>query len=81
MESFTPDHVAVVSLWAEDVPALVHFYRDVVGLPLLADHDHWPAFRLGHGLHLVIVEGQPAFAREPGESRFPVLAFTVQDLT
>jgi hypothetical protein len=39
-----------------------------------------PAFRLGHGLHLAIVEGQPAFAHEPGGSRFPVLAFAVQDL-
>jgi hypothetical protein len=35
---------------------------------------------LGHGLHLVIIEGQPAFAREPGGSRFPVLAFAVKDL-
>jgi hypothetical protein len=26
------------------------------------------------------VEGQPAFAREPGGSRFPALAFAVKDL-
>jgi catechol 2,3-dioxygenase-like lactoylglutathione lyase family enzyme len=80
MPSFTPEHIAVVSLWAKDVPALVHFYQDVVGLPLLAHHDHLPAFDLGHGLCLVIIHGQPAFALEPGGSRFPVLAFAVKDL-
>jgi catechol 2,3-dioxygenase-like lactoylglutathione lyase family enzyme len=80
MSSFTPDRLAVVSLPAGDVPALIHFYRDVLGLPLLAHHDHLPAFDLGHGCHLVIVEGQPALARGPGGSRFPALAFAVQDL-
>lgn len=80
MSSFAPDHLAVVSLWAEDVPTVVHFYRDVVGLRLLAHHHHPPAFALGHGCHLAIVEGQPAFGREPGGSRFPALAFAVEDL-
>ena len=47
MPPFTPDHLAVVSLWAEDLPALAHFYRDVVGLPLVAHHDHLP--RPGYG--------------------------------
>jgi catechol-2,3-dioxygenase len=80
MSSFTPDHVAVVSLWAENVPVLAHFYRDVVGLPLLGHHGHRPHFDLGHGLYLVIVEGQPAPAQEPGGSRFPALAFAVTNL-
>jgi catechol 2,3-dioxygenase-like lactoylglutathione lyase family enzyme len=80
MASFTPDHLAVVALWAGDVPATAHFYRDVVGLPLVAGHGPMPAFRLGHGLHLAIVQGQPTVAREPGGSRFPVLAFAVPDL-
>jgi catechol 2,3-dioxygenase-like lactoylglutathione lyase family enzyme len=80
MSSFAPEHLVVVSLWAEDVPAVVHFYRDVVGLRLLAHHPHPPAFDLGHGGHLAIVGGQPAFGREPGGSRFPALAFAVQDL-
>jgi catechol 2,3-dioxygenase-like lactoylglutathione lyase family enzyme len=78
--SFAPNHVAVVSLWAENVPLLTHFYRDVVGLRLLAHHHQRPHFDLGHGLYLVIVEGQPAPAREPGGSRFPVLAFAVDNL-
>ena len=81
MSSFSPDHLAVVSLRVEDVPALVRFYRDVVGLSLSAHHGHPPAFDLGHGLHLVIVEGQSAYAPEPLGTGFPVLAFAVQDLS
>jgi catechol 2,3-dioxygenase-like lactoylglutathione lyase family enzyme len=80
MSPFSPDRLAVVSLPAGDVLALIHFYRDVVGLPLLAHHGQMPAFDLGHGCHLVIVEGQPALAMGPGGSRFPALAFAVQDL-
>jgi catechol 2,3-dioxygenase-like lactoylglutathione lyase family enzyme len=80
MSPFKPEQLAVVSLWAEDVPATVHFYRQVVGLPLLAHHDHPPALELRPGEYLAILEGQPAFAREPGGSRFPVLAFAVRDL-
>jgi catechol 2,3-dioxygenase-like lactoylglutathione lyase family enzyme len=80
MSPFKPERLAVVSLWAEDVPATVHFYRHIIGLPLLPHHAHPPAFELGPGEYLAIVEGQPAFAREPGGSRFPVLAFAVRDL-
>jgi hypothetical protein len=51
-----------------------------VGLPLLAHHDHRPHFDLGRGLYLVIVEGQPAPAQAQGGTRFPVLAFAVNNL-
>jgi len=80
LSPFKPEQLAVVSLWAEDVHASVHFYRHVVGLPLLPHHDHPPAFELGPGQYLAIVEGQPAFAHEPGGSGFPILAFAVRDL-
>ncbi|MGD2039499.1 MAG: VOC family protein [Anaerolineae bacterium] len=80
MSPFRPEQLAIVSLWAEDLPTTVHFYRHVVGLPLLPHHDHPPAFDLGSGQYLAIVEGQPAFAQEPARSRFPVLAFSVRDL-
>jgi len=80
MPTFKPEQLAVVSLWAQDVPIAVHFYRDVVGLTLVPHHDHPPAFELRPGEYLVIIEGQPAFALEPGGSRFPALAFAVQDL-
>lgn len=71
--------IAVVSLWAEDVPATTHFYQDVVGLPLLAHQPgDRPHFDLG-GMYLTILHGRPAL---PGnlESRFPVVAFSAQDL-
>ena len=80
MISFAPERLAVVSLWAENVPLAAHFYRDVVGLSLLGHHGHQPHFDLGHGLYLVIVEGRPAPAQEPGGTRFPVLAFAVHNL-
>ncbi len=79
MSSFKPKHLAVISLRAEDVLTAVHFYRDVVGLPLLPRHDHRPAFDLG-GLYLVIVKGQPAPVSDSESSRFPLLAFAVEDL-
>jgi len=80
MSPFRPEQLAIVSLWAEDVPTTVRFYRHVVGLSLLPHHDHLPAFELGPGQYLAIVEGLPALAQEPGRSRFPVLAFAVRDL-
>jgi len=76
---FRPKHLAVISLRAEDVPKTVHFYRDVLGLALLPHHDHRPAFELD-GLYLVIVEGPPAPAQDSKSSRFPSLAFAVEDL-
>ena len=70
---------AVVSLWAEDVPAAVNFYRDVIGLPLLAHiAGDRPHFDLG-GAYLTILHGRPALPPDP-EPRFPVVAFTVPNL-
>jgi catechol 2,3-dioxygenase-like lactoylglutathione lyase family enzyme len=71
--------IAVVSLWAEDVPAAAHFYRDVIGLPLLPHFESdRPHFDLG-GTILTIICGRPALP--PGsELRFPVVAFSIPDL-
>lgn len=65
----------VVSLYAQDIPAAAHFYRDVIGLPPVAHHGQWPHFDLG-GAYLVILPGQPPQAQE----RFPQLAIAVDDL-
>ena len=71
--------IAVISLWAENVPAAVHFYRDVVGLPLLAHFEgDRPHFDLG-GPILTIICGRPALPPDP-EPRFPVVAFSIPDL-
>ncbi|MBN1582208.1 MAG: VOC family protein [Anaerolineae bacterium] len=80
MSIFKPGHVVVYSLWARDVPATVHFYRDVIGLDLLPHHGHHAAFDLGHGSHLVIVRGQPAPAANTAQESFPRIAFAVDDL-
>ena len=71
--------IAVVSLWAEDVPTAVHFYRDVIGLRLLPHHGGQPHFDLG-GIYLVILKGRPIPAQNPMPPRFPLIAFAVKDL-
>jgi catechol 2,3-dioxygenase-like lactoylglutathione lyase family enzyme len=74
-----PTRVAVISLWADDVPKAAHFYRDVVGLPLLLHHGNRPHFDLG-GTYLVILKGLPSPAQEAIPARFPLVAFAVDDL-
>lgn len=71
--------LAVISLWAQDVPAAAHFYRDVIGLPLLAHHGGRPHFKLGE-VFLTILQGKPMPAQDPDPLRFPVLALAVDDL-
>ena len=71
--------LAVVSLWAEDVPATTHFYRDVINLRLLPHHDDRPHFDLG-GIYLAILKGKPIAAQNATPARFPIVAFAVDDL-
>jgi catechol 2,3-dioxygenase-like lactoylglutathione lyase family enzyme len=72
--------LAVVSLWAEDVPATADFSRDVLGLRLLPHHAGTrPHFDLG-GTFLTILKGKPAPAQEAQPPRFPLMAFEVADL-
>ena len=80
MGMLKPRHVLVYSLWATDIPTTVHFYRDVIGLDLIPGHDQHPAFRLDHGAHLVVVQGQRVLAEHPEYSHFPQIAFVVDDL-
>lgn len=69
----------VVALWAEDVPVTTHFYRDVIGLRLLPHHGGHPHFDLD-GTYLVILKGKPRPPENPVPARFPIMAFTVDDL-
>jgi len=71
--------LAVVSLWAEDVPAAAHFYRDVLGLHLLPHHGGRPHFDLD-GIYLTILRGKPSPARDADPQRFPVIALAVDNL-
>lgn len=71
--------LAIVSLWAEDVSATVHFYRDVIGLHLLPHHHDIPHFDLG-GTYLTILKGRPMPPENPVPERFPVIAFAVKDV-
>lgn len=74
-----PTRIAVVSLWAEDVPRTAHFYRDAIGLPLMPHHGDRPHFDLG-GCYLVILKGRPSPPLDTTPARFPLIAFAVDDL-
>jgi catechol 2,3-dioxygenase-like lactoylglutathione lyase family enzyme len=82
MPSGKPTHVAVISLWARDVPAAAHFYRDVIGLQLIphdSHHNSQPHFDL-NGTYLTILKGDPVPAQNAEPSHFPLVAFAVDDL-
>ena len=71
--------LAVISLWAEDVPATAHFYRDVLGLDLMSHRGRRPHFDLD-GIYLTILRGTPCPAQDAEPQRFPVIALAVDDL-
>jgi catechol 2,3-dioxygenase-like lactoylglutathione lyase family enzyme len=75
-----PTRIAVISLWAEDVTATAHFYKDLLGLDLLPHHHGGhPHFKIGDSF-LAILKGKPHLATETTIERFPLVAFTVKDL-
>ena len=74
-----PPRLAVLSLWADDVPTTAHFYRDVIGLSLLNHHDGRPHFDL-KGIILVLLQGSPQPAQNTTPERFPLFALAVEDL-
>ena len=83
MSTSIPKSIAVVSLWAKDVPTAAHFYRDVIGLRLLPHHSHHddrPHFGVG-GTYLTILKGMPVPAQNAEPPHFPLIAFAVDDLS
>ena len=79
-EAMSPTpQLAVVALWASDVPQAAHFYRDVVGLRLLPHHGERPHFDQGR-TYLTILRGLPHPAEDAVPARFPVVAFRVPHL-
>ncbi len=80
MAEFPPSGLAVVSVRTHHLHETLIFYRDVVGLNGLVHHGHQPAFELGNGAFLVIVEAHEDAPPTTPEPRFPLLAFAVQDL-
>ena len=71
--------LAVVTLWAVDVDQMIHFYQNVLGLPLVTVDRGRPHFDFGGG-YLTILPGQPYKVQDPTQTRFPVIAFAVDDL-
>ena len=81
MSNFKVGQIVVLTLWAQDVPAAAHFYRDVLGLrPLdIPGHDDGTHFQVG-GAHLVILKGRPQPAENAEPEHFPLFALAVDDL-
>lgn len=69
-----------VTLWTEDLPATVRFYRDILGLPLLPDPGEQPQFDLGNAT-LAIAKGRPLPAQNVDNPRLPLIALSVANLT
>ncbi|MBW8009678.1 MAG: VOC family protein [Chloroflexi bacterium] len=81
MPDFTISEIVVLTLWAENIPAAVNFYHNVLGLEPLATpgHGHQPHFKLNRAT-LVINQGQPHEAENAKPDRFPLFALAVNDL-
>lgn len=73
------NNLYVVTLWAQDVPSTAHFYRDVLGLPLLPHHGDRPHFKVGETL-ITIMRSDEQVSQAGQSVRFPALAFTVAAL-
>ena len=71
--------LAVVTLWGEDIQRMSDFYQNVLGLPLAMVDRGRPHFDLGGG-YLALLPGQPHRPQNSNQSRFPVIAFAVEDL-
>jgi catechol 2,3-dioxygenase-like lactoylglutathione lyase family enzyme len=64
------------SLYVEDVQAAVHFYKEMIGLDLIAHEEHLPHFNLS-GSYLVILPGKQVTTPGPGRQDFPLVAIQV----
>ncbi len=71
--------LAVVTLWGVDVHQMTEFYRDVLGLPLAMMDRGRPHFDFGGG-YLTILQGTPHTRQDSMQTRFPQIAFAVDDL-
>ena len=71
--------VAVVSLWAEDVSALAHFYQEVIGLHLASHQHQRPHYKLGN-CYLTILKGRSVPPQNAVPEHFPLIALAVGDL-
>jgi catechol-2,3-dioxygenase len=69
----------VVTLWAQEVGASAHFYRDVLGLPILPHHGSRPHLKVGETI-LTILKTQLPIDQSGQTSRFPCMAFEVDKL-
>ncbi len=70
--------IAIVALWAPDVPAAVEFYQKILGFRRLSSPHHPPHFDVG-GIYVVVLQGSPSPPAGAVPAEFPILALTVDD--
>jgi catechol-2,3-dioxygenase len=80
MQSRNASRLAVVSIRTNRLKETIHFYRDVVGLTVLAHLGHQPTLDLGNNQFLVVVETNEPSLQSADSSVFPLLAFSVDNL-
>ncbi|HMK48083.1 MAG TPA: VOC family protein [Methanocella sp.] len=71
--------VAVVTLWAEDFEKTVQFYKDVLGFSIYDESDNVVHFDI-NGIYFTIIRGTPCKVTNSIIPRFPVIAFSVENL-
>ena len=72
--------VAVVTLWADDFEGTVKFYKQVLGMKEVHHESEGIIhFKLGDIL-FTVMKGKPAKATDSIIPRFPIIAFSVEDI-
>lgn len=69
----------LITLWSEDIHRSIHFYREILRIPLKHVHAGPPHFDL-EGPLLVLQKGKPLQNFDSHGERFPQIALKVTDL-
>jgi catechol 2,3-dioxygenase-like lactoylglutathione lyase family enzyme len=73
-------NIAVVTLWADNFEKTVKFYNKVLGMDLVHQESNGIIhFKIGDIL-FTVMKGTPAWATNSIIPRFPIIAFSVEDI-
>ncbi|HWN81112.1 MAG TPA: VOC family protein [Candidatus Udaeobacter sp.] len=72
--------VSLTIILVSDLPRSVHFYRDQLGLPLVAESPDWAEFRLGDTRIALQAGGDPTIADPHSAAGHINLSFEVDDV-
>jgi lactoylglutathione lyase len=72
--------VSLTIILVSDLPRSVHFYRDLLGLPQVAETRDWAEFRLGDTRIALQAGGDPTLADHQSAAGHINLSFEVEDV-